>query len=40
LDANNDFPLDAFQVTTGSKQQVVELVDEQVIEIDLTVAPV
>ena len=40
LDANNDFPLDAFQVTTGSKQQVVELADEQVIEIDLTVAPV
>ena len=40
LDANNDFPSDAFEVTTGSKQQVVELADDQVIEIDLTVAPV
>jgi hypothetical protein len=40
LDANNDFPADTFEVTTGSKQQVVELEDGQVIEIDLTVAPV
>lgn len=39
LDANNDFPSNAYQVIEGSKQQVVELDNDQVIEINTTLAP-
>ncbi|WP_146193388.1 hypothetical protein [Flavobacterium sediminis] len=37
LDAENDFPTDTYQVTEGSKEQVVELQDDQTVEINITV---
>ncbi len=36
LDADGDF--ETYQVTAGSKEQVVELDDDQILEVDLTVA--
>ncbi|MGV7106002.1 hypothetical protein [Flavobacterium sp. U410] len=37
LDAENDFPTDTYQVTEGSKEQVVELQDDQTVEINIVV---
>ncbi|MCO6174713.1 hypothetical protein NHF50_06610 [Flavobacterium sp. NRK F10] len=37
LDAENDFPTDTYQVTEGSKEQVVELQDDQTVEINIMV---
>lgn len=39
LDANNDFPNTTYHVTVGAKNQLVELSSDQVIEINLTIAP-
>ncbi|UOX34871.1 hypothetical protein LXD69_05010 [Flavobacterium sediminilitoris] len=40
LDAENDFPNDAYIVTEGSKEQVVELVNDQTVEAKLVVKKV
>ncbi|MFV0572184.1 MAG: carboxypeptidase-like regulatory domain-containing protein [Xanthomarina gelatinilytica] len=37
LDADNDFPSDTYQVSSGSKEQVVELADDQTVQVDLTI---
>lgn len=39
LDANDDFPNTTYQITVGTKNQTVELSGDQVLEINLTVAP-
>lgn len=36
LDANNDFPIESFKVTEGSKEQTVELSADQTLEINMT----
>lgn len=40
LDANNDFPSDSYTVTVGSKELVVELVNDETVEVNITIESV
>lgn len=37
LDANLDFPSDSYTVTEGSKEMVVELVNDETVEVNITI---